>query len=319
MGRRIPVLCPCPHTAACPSQNPHRRFAQADAECDPADNVILFGGRHPALLTTTTAVAATITNSSNRRRRRRRRRRRSGSASSSLLCARQSPVQVQLLLRRHCSGCEKIRSLGAIARDLIFSGYLRNSDQQRRHPHGGRHAARPAPPAAAIGPGAPTAGLAAATRAAKSKNSAHRWPSMCERASRRRASKSSRKSRPPCPLPLFSLDSRAGLRPAVPCVAAACRGVADGALLGVRGLGSLPVVRTGGLWGNSRRYVARALPVSWRAKKLTRKHSLQSARESGSGALWRRVSQRERDRETAGAKPSAQPMPLVALSLAANV
>ena len=107
---------------------------------------------------------------------------------------------------------------------------------------------------------------------------------------------------------------------AQPCRASQpCRGVADGALLGVRGLGSLPVVRTGGLWGNSRRYVARALPVSWRAKKLTRKHSLQSARESGSGALWRRVSQRERDRETAGAKPSAQPMPLVALSLAANV
>jgi hypothetical protein len=133
-------------------------------------------------------------------------------------------------------------------------------------------------------------GSITSTRAAKSKNSAHRRPSMCET-----TSKSSREVRPPCPLPLFSLDSRAGhatarrLQPP-------CRGVADGALLGVRGWAWLPV-RTGSLWGNSRRYVARALPVSWRAKKLTRKHSLQSARESGSGALWRRVSQRERQRD----------------------
>lgn len=111
---------------------------------------------------------------------------------------------------------------------------------------------------------------------------------------RRALSKSSRKSRPPCPLPLFSLDSRAGH--ATARLQPPCRGVADGALLGVRGWAWLPV-RTGSLWGNSRRYVARALPVSWRAKKLTRKHSLQSARESGSGALWRRVSQRERQRD----------------------
>jgi hypothetical protein len=84
-----------------------------------------------------------------------------------------------------CSGVNP--TLAIVPRDLIFID-LSNSDQQRRHPHGGRHAARPAPPAppaAAIGPSAPTAGPAAAARAATSKNSAHRWPSMCERASRR--------------------------------------------------------------------------------------------------------------------------------------